>query len=315
MTSWRMRAACLVLALVLLTIPGPGRSGGPRAVEIHAEPTSVVADRLDGLVLSGAWELTGNLRRFGGFSGLIVDDGSLIAVSDRGVMVTARFARSGSDLSFSDGRLVRLKESDGTDPGNEGGDAEALTRLDGQIYAAFERDHRIAPLTPDGVMGAPITVPDFERLPSNGGIEALAATSGVLLAMPEVSRGGRTPLYVLDPGGRFIARGAIDTPRPHVVTDAAVGPDGMLYVTLRDFSLFTGFSIRVRRHRLAGTPPLPVDGAGDTLASFGAGTGIDNIEAVALWTDGEGVLRLWLLSDDNFNIFQRTLLLEFVVTR
>ena len=39
---------------------------------------------------------------------------------------------------------------------------------------------------------------------------------------------------------------------------------------------------------------------------------IDNMEGLAVSTDADGRMRVTLVSDDNQNVFQRTLLLEFV---
>lgn len=301
---------------VFVSLSSVARSGGPKAVDIRAEPVTVTADQIEGLTPKGAWELMADRRRFGGLSGLIVKDGDMTAITDRGTLLTARFSFSSGHLSFGEVRLVPVVEADGSDPGSDGSDAEALVDLDGQIYAAFERDHRLAPLnTRSGVLGSPIYLPDFEQFPTNSGIEGLAAADGILLAIPEVSHNGQTPVFAIGPRGNLLARGTLATPAPHVVTDAEVGPDGMLYVVLRDFSIFSGFSIRVRRYPLSGVPPLPKQGEGEMLASFEHRTGIDNIEALSLWTDDRGRLRLWLLSDDNFSPLQRTLLLDFEVTR
>ncbi|MCL5775799.1 esterase-like activity of phytase family protein [Limibaculum sp. FT325] len=308
-----LRAMLLAAALAGLNLPlAPAAAAGP--VEIRAEPVRVVADTLSGLRQLGAWELSSEAGRFGGFSGMVVEGGRLTAVSDRGLLLSAQFAETAGALTFSDATLRRLIETDGSRLRGEGGDAEALTRLDSQLFVAFERDHRIAPLGRDGTLGPSVTQRAFESLPSNGGIEGLAGAGRVLLAFPETPQDDKTAALALSPDGELLGTGRLATPAPHVVTDAAVGPDGRLYVVLRDFSILRGVSIRVRRHALAGSPPLPVEGPGETLAAFAHSSGIDNMEAIALWRDAQGRLRLWLMSDDNFNPLQRTLLLDFEVT-
>ncbi|MDT8344873.1 MAG: esterase-like activity of phytase family protein, partial [Thermohalobaculum sp.] len=311
-------AGALGLGLALILGPGalrpPAIAAGAPPFAIRTQPVSIAADRITGLRPLGAWVLSADAPGFGGFSGLVVADGMLTAVSDRAGLLTARFADSAGGPVFSEARLVALRDSDGSDPGAEGGDAEALVSFGGMLLAAFEHDHRLAPLSPDGVIGAPITLPAFETLPANGGIEALAASGGMLLAIPETPSGGSFPVYALTPDGRATGQGRLPAPPPHAVTDATIGPDGLLYVSLRDFSMATGVSIRIRRHALSGEPPLPVEGPGETLAAYEHASGIDNIEAIALWRDAQGRLRLWLMSDDNFNPLQRTLLLDFEVT-
>ena len=48
-----------------------------------------------------------------------------------------------------------------------------------------------------------------------------------------------------------------------------------------------------------------------TLAELSLPLSVDNFEALAVRPDGAGGWHLFLLSDDNFNPLQRTLLLQF----
>ena len=52
--------------------------------------------------------------------------------------------------------------------------------------------------------------------------------------------------------------------------------------------------------------------AGELLLSAAGGT-IDNMESVAVHTAPDGELRILIGSDNNFNDWQRTLLLEFAL--
>jgi len=45
------------------------------------------------------------------------------------------------------------------------------------------------------------------------------------------------------------------------------------------------------------------------------GSQIDNMEGVSVHRDSSGALVLTLLSDDNFSLLQRTLLLQFTLVR
>ncbi len=50
---------------------------------------------------------------------------------------------------------------------------------------------------------------------------------------------------------------------------------------------------------------------GEELGRFAPPYPIDNMEGIAAWRTPEGATRILLLSDDNFNPLQRTLLLLF----
>ena len=39
----------------------------------------------------------------------------------------------------------------------------------------------------------------------------------------------------------------------------------------------------------------------------------DNLEGLAVWRDDSGAIRLTMISDDNFNLLQRTELVEYAV--
>ena len=53
-------------------------------------------------------------------------------------------------------------------------------------------------------------------------------------------------------------------------------------------------------------------GAGETLAQFDNSAPIDNMEGVSVERRKDGKMILTLISDDNFNAFQRTVLLQFL---
>ncbi|NIQ94259.1 MAG: esterase-like activity of phytase family protein, partial [Desulfuromonadales bacterium] len=58
------------------------------------------------------------------------------------------------------------------------GDAEDVVLSDGMLSVSFERDHRIMQLGRDGLLRRLTRARAFEPLPSNLGIEGLAAHPG-----------------------------------------------------------------------------------------------------------------------------------------
>ena len=141
---------------------------------------------------------------------------------------------------------------------------------------------------------------------SNSGLEALAPLpGGRLVAIAEGELPGGFPVFVTTETGRLI-EGRLPRTSRHDVTGADLGPEGRLYLVLRDYIPLIGVSIRIQRYRLTASG-LPDPASREDLAIFDEASGIDNMEGIAVWTDVNGRTRLTLISDNNFNSLQRTL--------
>jgi hypothetical protein len=252
---------------------------------------------------------------FGGFSGIEVqEDGTtFVAISDRGTWARGRLERA-------DGRLTGatieahgpLRGVDGAPLGGENVDAEGLAADGaGGFYVSFEAFHRVRRY--DRIEAAAAAVPshpDFARLQTNSGLEALAADAdGVLYAIPERSGALERPypVYRLRDG---VWDRALSLPRQgaFLVAGADFGPDGRLYLLERDFAWLAGFATRVRRFNLG---PEGFD-AGETLLETGFGSP-DNFEGLSVWRDPEGATRVTLIADDNFFALQSTAIAEYLL--
>ncbi len=111
--------------------------------------------------------------------------------------------------------------------------------------------------------------------------------------------GGPTP-------GQFSVRRTNDFD----VSDAVLLPSGELLVLERKFSWLTGVGIRIRRIALKSVAPgAVVDGP--SIFDADPGHEIDNMEGIDAHVTSEGDTVLTLVSDDNFSMIQRTLLLQF----
>jgi hypothetical protein len=262
--------------------------------------------------LRGAWVLRGDHPDFGGFSGLVVSGDRLFAVSDMGWWFGATLSLDGGALRLADARLAPMRDGEGDRYTKAGGDAEGLTRLGSRLVVSFERDHRLMLLRDTGRMGATIQPRSFEQFRSNKGLEALASLpDGRMIVLAEGADDGGVPLFLVDPAGG-VTEARLPRVGRHSVTGADIGPDGRLYLVLREYSLLFGPSIRVMRYRL-GPDGLPLPGSAETLAAFEAASGIGNMEGIALDRGAQGGIRLWLISDNNFRSSQRTLLVRFEV--
>jgi hypothetical protein len=252
--------------------------------------------------------------RFGGFSGLTVeDDGArLVAISDRAAWATARLARS-------DGRLTGvtltgigpLRAISGDVLVDQEVDAEGLaTGPDGAAYLSFEAFHRIRRYPRiDGPAEDVPGHPDFRGLQVNSALEALAIDAeGTLYAIPE--RSGKLtrpfPVYRYR-DGRWDSELRLRRDGAFLVAGADFGPDGRLYVLERDFRWYAGFATRIRSFSVG------PDGLGDVVTLLQTDFGeLDNMEGISVWRDGTGRTRLTLISDDNFLPIQKTVIVEYV---
>jgi hypothetical protein len=307
------RRAALAGALSLLA--GPAAALEVRARRLPLSEEQPELDRLGPFAFWGALALSAQHRAFGGLSGLLIEpDGRLLAVTDQAHWVWGRMERDG------EGRLAGLAEAgiapilDGTGaplrPGRAG-DAECLARLpDGRLLVGFERWHRIrvfaSPASPGLFFPAP---PGLTTLPANAGLESLTVLAdGRLLALAEAaSPDGTCPAW-LGAGDGSIWEQRRYRPGPDLVpVDTAGLPGGGALVLERRVSLLTGFTCRI-----AWLPPAalarrllePVE-----LAAIAPPLLSDNYEAIAVAPRGDGTLDVALASDDNFSLFQRSILM------
>ena len=93
-------------------------------------------------------------------------------------------------------------------------------------------------------------------------------------------------------------------------TDAVALPNGDVLVLERRFTVAGGVGARLSRLRAAdiraGNRLV-----GEELANWAPPRAVDNMEAIAVEAGPRGETFVWLLSDDNQNPLQRTLLLQF----
>ena len=319
-----LQAALVVPAVLAAAIPAAAAAG--KTVPLAVEPVPLNPEN-EGQVRAGALLYRGGLAirspdpRFGGFSGLAVsrDGAHLTAISDRGAWLRARirYDAAGRLAGLSDGRIGPLQGPDGKLLRGLNADAEALALLpDGAALVAFERRHRILryPAAPNPLAERPALRPVPEGLaaaPSNGGAETLAHIgSGRLFLLTEnlrvdggahagwIGRKGRWRPFAYARSGGF---------RP---TDATVLPNGGIAVLERHYTPATGVSARiVLLFRNGVAPGRTVRGR--ELLHLAPSMTVDNFEGIAARRGPDGRTVLYILSDDNFNPRQRTLLMMF----
>lgn len=269
----------------------PDRKARPTAVVTLSVQRVELPAPAAPLTLAGAWVLDAADPRFAGLSGLAVDRGGFLAVSDLGAAI--RFDRPSASQPKAFIQDLRIG------PGNFGSkfsrDAESLARdpRGRGWWVGFERHHSLW-LFDEGFDRAQASV-DLSRFswPKNRGAEGLLVHNGQLLALAE---NGRDAVRIDDKGLRLLkVRADAD------VAEAATAQDGSEWLLLRKKGM-SGIT--------EGIAPL-------LLAADGYVAGpawplpkseFDNYEGMAIEQLPDGRWRFWLVTDNGHRVMARTLL-------
>lgn len=295
-------------------------------IAIDARPVALgesgdTVSRVGALDFLGGLELTSPDRRFGGLSGLAIgaDGTRMTAITDRGYWIEARldYDAAGRLVGIGDAALYPIRDAAGQPLEGSWRDAEALTRLaDGRRAVGFERRHRIwlyGGSVAHAVGQSLATPAELGAAPNNGGIEALTQLAdGRLLALTEDFRapgGGLRGWIIALDGGAAAPLAYLPAPDFHP-TALALLPDGDVLVLERRFTVIAGPGARLVRVARAAIAPRAVV-SGRELGRLEAPLTVDNFEGLAVRRDAVGRTLIYLVSDDNFNPLQRTLLMQF----
>lgn len=271
-----------------------------RAVPAYAEVTYL-----------GSYHWRVSDRLFGGFSAIEVtaDGMDFVALTDRGSIARGTFIRDGDTITgIALGALRRLLGPTRAPLADDLSDSEGLAiGQDGTFYISFEGADGVRSFAGLDRPGSELVAArDFQAFQPNAGLEALAiGPDGALYTLPERSGLATRPFPVFR-----LKDGVWDQPFEITRTGhflpvgADVGPDGRLYMLERDFTGI-GFRSRIRRFDLDGRNE-------ETILETGLRTH-DNLEGISVWQDAQG-LRITLISDDNFRMFQRTEIVEYRLT-
>ncbi|WP_068084036.1 esterase-like activity of phytase family protein [Polycladidibacter stylochi] len=294
------------------------------------DPDDTAETSFGKLTFLGGLELNSNERWFGGFSGLIVspDGKKLTAVSDRALWFTADLvqAKNGAPLKLTNAYMEPMDGIGKTAlASTDKSDTEALT-VDGKgrLLVSYEGYGGILAYKykANGKLAAPedLSVPqDLHMLEKNKGIEALAYAprgsihAGSVFALSERSGSSTDDRLAYEINLEHPARSnkfIIKDIDGYDITDAAFLPNGDLIFLERQIGISVGLNFRMRRIAAKDIKP-GAEVTGDVLLDVGMSKRIDNFEALAIHSDQNGDAILTLLSDDNHNMIQRTLLLRF----
>lgn len=307
------------------------------SIEIEARPIPAfdtrdrAHTRFGSLQYRSGLILTSRYKDFGGISGLRLDDKGegFIAISDKGKWFTGKIAYSGDTMvGIVDVEAAPMLGADGRPITARGWyDTESIAVDGPTVYIGLERVHQILKFDfgRDGVRarGEPIPQPPgMRKLPNNGSLEALVMVrkdrfkssplAGMLLAISErgLDSAGNISAWII--GGKAPGSFSVRRTKNYDISDAALLPSGDLLLLERKFSLFGDTGVRIRRIPLASiVPDAVIDGP--TIFDADLGYEIDNFEGLDVHVTPEGDTVLTLISDDNFSMLQRTLLMQFTL--
>lgn len=269
-----------------------------------------------------ALELKNESYRFGGFSGLAMKGERLLAVTDEGQLLTATLKRETNTITGFTDILLRPLWPEGKNPDKKEYDAEGLALLpDGSLLIAFEQFHRLARYTPGGVPQLQRSWPapaELKKLAKpNEGFEAVVAltdTRAFALAENAPDEVGNHTGYLVNLlNGRTekLKLKATETFHP---TDLTTLPNGDLLLLERSYSVLGGVAARISLLKKVEIVPntllVPTE-----LARLASGSGVDNMEGIAALPAKSGETDIFLLSDDNFNPLQKTILVWLKLPR
>jgi hypothetical protein len=309
----------------------------PQPIEVIAQPFQF--DATDGsretfgrLEWRGGYILSSQSPYFGGYSAIALsaDGERIMAISDSGSWLSARLmTKDGRLTGVEDARIGPLTQKDGrpiqrkTDR-----DAESLAALkpsnglDGRYYIGFEGRHRIEEYAyREGELRGPVgsirLPPQLKRMGRNEGLEGIAVMRGgpyagglVAFAEKKLTKDGDHTGALIKDGKTyplFLKRTA-----EFDITDLAGLKDGSLLVLERSF-IRASLKLDIRLRLIPAKAIKP--GAlmnGEVLLAADRRYRIDNIEGMAVSEDN-GETLITLISDDNFNFFQATLLARFAL--
>jgi hypothetical protein len=312
--SKRRLAAGLLVAIAL----APGtffRTHIPQGERAHLEVARLdnvpARDGSGGFSVEGVWELSSGRLDFGGYSAMLpLENGRLRLFSDRGQILT--FSPPG-EAAWAPAHVAFIGNRG--DLSDSPADVESAVRdpATGEYWLGYENPNSVIRYAPTMELVATSRPPHWQDWPANAGAEAMERLpDGRFIVLPEGASTGL--LYASDPiSDEQPLAFAFSAPGGYSPTDMAALPDGRVLVLLRKVA--------------AGLPPFATAIAIADPGQLQSGDSLDldllvrlddilpseNYEGLALAAvEDDGAVLLWLVSDDNLSVIQRTLLARLV---
>lgn len=300
----------------------PGVVALPLTVEaVPLDPADPARRDVGRLRYMGGLVLRSTNAAFGGVSALRAGPGGqLLGITDTGAWVSFGVVERGGRLvGVTGGVMAPLRDETGRTTRNKSDfDAEGLTwnPATGEALVSLEQDHRVLtyggidPARPESLDRAAIRVERnaaTANWPSNGGGEGVATLAGgdrLIFEEEGQDAAGASDVLRIGASGTRVLR--YTPPAGYRPTDAVEVSPGELLVLNRRFTIAEGVSAALTLVRVGEVMK------GEEIGRLAPPLTVDNMEGMALVED-RGRIFIYLISDDNFKAFQRTLLLKFEV--
>lgn len=273
-----------------------------------------IAPRMGAFRLEEIWQLRSASRMFGGYSALLSENGKdLLAFSDSGLLL--RFTPPGRNGPPPEASRLDL----GTPRPLNNSDLESATRdpRSGQFWFGIESRNQIVRMTRNFRRTGIATPRAMAHWGDNTGPESLVRLhDGRFLTVREVpdaafgATGNQGLLFDGDPVERDTPlHFTFDGPHNFSVTDMAQMPDGRVLILMR--RVVWPLPIRLAGRIAIGDPREIREGGVwyvREIARLSTDLPVDNFEGLTIEPQGDGKLVVWIISDDNHAVLERTLL-------
>jgi hypothetical protein len=314
----------LLIGFIIISVGGVRISYRNTTQAIALRPLSFDPDnpkinQIGQLQFEKAWELLSDNPDFGGISGLTtLPDGRFIGLSDAGTLIGFGLT---DNLRADHPFIAPLPEAYGVNKTFEDRDSESIASdpATGTFWVSYEHRNMIRRFTPSFSRSDGMVQPaEMRAWPGNSGAEALVRMAdGRFIAFSEgatqTDGSYQAILFSGDPveAGTTTFTFCYRPPSGYKATDAKMLPDGQMLILNRRFGFPNGFSA-ILSVLDPGQISKDATVSGTPIAVLKSPLLVDNMEGLAITQEGERVI-IWLVSDNNFNIWQRTLLMKFAL--
>jgi len=287
-----------------------------------------IGEKVDGLIWRGGIELTSESKIFGGLSGITFTgaNNQFTMVSDIGYFFTGKlvYDKTGAPLALDNVLASLITNSKGAAlPRKFAKDAEAIDVIYRQnkpaaIRVGFENLTRVADF--ELINGKPKGAALIVAIPSALSNERTNASLESLCIAPPTSPIAGSTLLITE---KMLENGSVvgfmlgvkDRGRLHLKkaiglnpTDCAFLENGDLLILERGIG-FLSFTMQLRLVKADEVQPGAMLRGKSILKASGGD--IDNMEGLAIHKNENGVEIITIISDDNFNGWEKNLLLQF----
>ena len=316
----KVKRLALGVMLAVLTVGGvrtiyPSDSQDISVRRLALNPDNAAQRRVGALEFIAAWELRSRNEGFGGVSALVsVGNSRFVGIGDAGTVIGFRLTEDGR---IDRATIAPLPNVHGPNISYKDRDSEGLAYDpdSGQYWVSFEGKHAIRRYSKSFAQQTGMIRPAIlQKLPRNKGAESIVRLQdGRFIIIAESLDDDMHSAWVFsgDPieSATSITPFTFRPPAGYRVTDAVQLPDGRIVLLNRAIGFPSGFTAKVSLLNPDSIGRNSVLSA-DVIASLAPPLLVDNMEGIAVTSDGDKLF-LWLISDNNFTLFQRTILMKF----